>query len=88
MISNKESIQHIKETLSDIDLTNYGKLMMIYEALLPSWEGNISYNEWVDKVREMNPEKENVYIDNKCKIVLTNGKRFANVKELSEYINK
>ena len=37
MISNKESIQHIKETLSDIDLTNYGKLMMIYEALLPSW---------------------------------------------------
>ena len=39
--------------------------MMIYEALLPSWEGNISYDEWVDKVWEINPEKENVYIDNK-----------------------
>ena len=65
MISNKDSIQEIKEALSDINLTNYGKLMMIYEALLPSWEGNISYDEWVDKVWEINPEKENVYIDNK-----------------------
>ena len=65
MISNKDSIQEIKETLSDITLTNYGKLMMIFEALLPAWEGNISHKEWVDKVWERNPEKENVYIDNK-----------------------